>query len=310
MSEPLPTTADDFRCGMVTIVGRPNVGKSTLLNTIVGEKVAIVSKIPQTTRHPIRGIYNDERGQIVFTDTPGLYMGRDRLDQLLIKAAFSSTQDVDCVIHLVDTSEPTGKEESEVVKRLSTVKVPIILGLNKIDLKGKYLPEYIALWEKAKGKPIQQIERFVLLPLSGKTKKNIDKLLDLLFEFVPVGPALYPLDIVSDVPQRIAISDIIREKYLCIMREEVPHSIAVSVDIIQPKKNNILYIGALIYVERESQREIVIGRKAEVLKKVGSEARQELEVLLNSKIFLDLQVKTKKNWRDDSFFLEDLGLED
>ena len=302
-------TPENFRCGMVTIVGRPNVGKSTLLNAIVQEKIAIVSKVPQTTRNQIRGIYNDERGQIVFIDTPGLYLGKDKLDQLLIKSAFSSTQDVDCVIHLVDTSEATGPEEQEVVKRLSTVKVPIILGLNKIDLKGKHLPAYIALWEKVRGKSVQEMNNFILLPLSGRTRKNIDKLLDIIFEFLPIGPALYPFDTVSDVPQRIAIADIIREKFLSLMREEIPHSIAVAVETIQPKKNNVLYISAFIFVERESQKEIVIGKRADVLKKVGTQAREELQTLLNSRIFLDLQVKTQKKWRDDSYFLQELGLE-
>ncbi len=321
MPELLPKMPPHFRCGLVTIIGRPNVGKSTLLNTVVGEKIAIVSKIPQTTRNQIRGIYNDERGQIIFIDTPGLYLarlpesrkiggqGKDKLDQLLIKSAFSSTQDVDCVIHLVDTSEATGQEEQEVVKRLSTVKVPIILGLNKIDLKGKHFPQYISLWEKVRGKSVQEMENFVLLPLSGRARKNIDKLLDIIFAFLPMGPALYPLDAVSDVPQRIAIADIIREKFLSLMREELPHAIAVSVETIQPKKNNVLYISAFIFVERESQKEIVIGKRAEVLKKVGVQAREELQILLNSKIFLDLQVKTRKKWRDDPNFLEELGLD-
>ena len=309
MSELSSSALESFRCGMVTIIGRPNTGKSTLLNAIVQEKIAIVSNVPQTTRHQIRGIYNDERGQIVFIDTPGLYLGKDKLDQLLIKSAFSSTRDVDCVIHLVDSSEATGQEEHEVVKRLSTVKVPIILGLNKIDLKGKHVPAYIALWEKAKGKSVQEMENFVLLPLSGRSRRNIDKLLDIIFDFLPVGPALYPLDVVTDVPQRIAIADIIREKYLLIMREEIPHSIAVSVETIQPKKNNVLYISAFVFVERESQKEIVIGKRADVLKKVGTRAREELEILLKSNIFLDLQVKTQKKWRDDSYFLEELGLE-
>ena len=316
MSELPSSTPDNFRCGMVTIVGRPNTGKSTLLNAIVQEKIAIVSHVPQTTRNQIRGIYNDERGQIVFIDTPGLYLarlparqGKDKLDQLLNKSAFSSTQDVDCVIHLVDSSEATGQEEHEVVKRLSTVKVPIILGLNKIDLKGKHVPSYIALWEKAKGKSVQEMENFVLLPLSGRSRRNIDKLLDIIFDFLPVGPALYPLDVVTDVPQRLAIADIIREKYLLIMREELPHSIAVSVETIQPRKNNVLYISAFIFVERESQKEIVIGKRADVLKKVGTRAREELEILLKSNIFLDLQVKTQKKWRDDLYFLEELGLE-
>lgn len=309
MAETSSPTPENFRCGMVSIVGRPNVGKSTLLNTILNEKVTIVSKVPQTTRRQMRGIYNDERGQIIFIDTPGLYLGKDKLDQLLMKSAFSTTQDVDCVIHLVDTSEPTGMEERAVIQRLSTVPVPIILGLNKIDLKGKFLPEYISLWESLKGKSVQEMERFVLLPLSGKDQTNIDRLLEIIFDFLPQGPALYPPDVICDIPRKIAIADIIREKFLNVMREEIPHSLAVVVETIQLKKNRVVYISALIYLERESQKEIVIGKNGDVLKKVGTQARQELEELLGGKVFLDLHVKLQKKWRDDISFLHEMGLE-
>ena len=310
MEELSQPVSEDFRCGMVSIVGRPNVGKSTLLNTILNEKVTIVSKVPQTTRWQMRGMYNDERGQIVFIDTPGLYLGKDKLDQMLTRTAFSTTQEADCVIHLIDTSEPTGKEEEAVVQRLLRVSAPIILGLNKIDLKGKFLPEYISLWESLKGKPVQDMERFVLLPLSGKTHTNIDQLLDILFDLLPQGPALYPRDVICDIPQKMAISDIIREKFLNVMREEIPHSLAVAVEAIQPKKNKVAYISALVFVERESQKEIVIGKNGDVLKKVGTLARQELEGLLEGKVFLDLHVKVQKKWRDDSSFLEEMGLGD
>ncbi|HLD70000.1 MAG TPA: GTPase Era [Candidatus Omnitrophota bacterium] len=309
MEEEQAVTTDNFRCGMVSIVGRPNVGKSTLLNTILNEKVTIVSKVPQTTRRQMRGIYNDERGQIIFIDTPGLYLGKDKLDQLLMKTAFSTTQDVDCVIHLVDTSEPTGMEERAVVQRLSRVLVPIILGLNKIDLKGKFLPEYISLWESLKGKSVQEMERFVLLPLSGKDRTNIERLLEILFDFLPKGPALYPTDTICDIPRKIAIADIIREKFLNVMREEIPHSLAVVVETLQLKRNRLVYISALIYVERESQKEIVIGKNGDVLKKIGTLARQELEELLGGKVFLDLRVKLQKKWRDDLSFLHEMGLE-
>lgn len=309
MEPPQPSVPEDFRSGMVSIVGRPNVGKSTLLNTILDEKVTIVSKVPQTTRHEIRGIYNDERGQIVFIDTPGLYLGKDKLDQMLMKTAFSTTQEADCVIHLVDTSEPTGKEEEAVVKKLLSVSSPIVLGLNKIDLKGEFLPEYISLWETLKGKSVQEMKRFVLLPLSAKTHKNIAQLLEILFNFLPKGPALYPTDVICDIPQKMAISDIIREKFLNVMREEIPHSLAVVVEVLEPKKNKVVYISALVFVERESQKEIVIGKNGDVLKKVGTLARHELEELLEGKVYLDLHVKLQKKWRDDVSFLHEMGLE-
>jgi len=309
MEQEQPLASENFRCGMVSIVGRPNVGKSTLLNTILNEKVTIVSKVPQTTRRQMRGIYNDERGQIIFIDTPGLYLGKDKLDQLLLKTAFSTTQEVDCVIHLVDTSEPIGREEQAVIQRLSSVSAPIILGLNKIDLKGKFLPEYISLWETLKGKSVRDMERFVLLPLSGKDHTNIDRLLDVLFDLLPKGLALYPPDVICDIPRKIAIGDIIREKFLNVMREEIPHSLAVVVETIQLKRNKVVYISALIYVERESQKEIVIGKNGDVLKRVGTLARQELEELLEGKVFLDLHVKLQKKWRDDVSFLQEMGLE-
>lgn len=297
----------DSRCGIVAIVGRPNVGKSTLLNKIIGEKIAIVSKVPQTTRHQIRGIYTDERGQIIFIDTPGFLRGKDKLDQFLKQAAVSTFHDADGIIHLVDSSETVGREEEEVVSNLKDLKIPIIVGFNKIDLKGKHLPEYISLWERAKGKPAAEISSLTLLPLSGKRGTNVDKLLDLLFELLPQGPALYPPDIISDLPQKMAVADIIREKLLNIMREEVPHSIAVIIEQFEPRKKNVMYVGAVILVERDSQKEIVIGKGGNVLKTIGILAREELETLLDTSVFLDLHVKLKSNWRDDGPLLQDLG---
>ncbi|MFA5088905.1 MAG: GTPase Era [Candidatus Omnitrophota bacterium] len=300
-------TPEGFRCGWVSIIGRPNVGKSTLLNTIVGEKVAIVSKIPQTTRNNIRGIYNDERGQIIFIDTPGLVTGKDRLDRLLKESSWRSTGDVDCIIHLVDAQERVGREEEEIVRRLQKVRIPVILGLNKIDQKAKYINEYISLWERVSNKPVAQMESFILLPLSARKEINTEKLVDLIFEYLPLGPALYPPEIVCDIPQKMVIADIIREKLLGVMRDEVPHSIAVVVDSIQPKKKKTTHIKAVILIERDSQKEIVIGKDGRVLKQIGTLARLELEDLLGGKVFLETFVKTKKNWRDNLSLLQELG---
>ena len=297
-----------LRCGIVSIVGRPNTGKSTLMNRIVGEKVAIVSKIPQTTRNRIRGIYNDERGQIVFIDTPGLHLGKDKLDELLVKSSFGTLQDVDCVIHLVDARESTGSEEKAIVDRLKTLKVPVILGLNKADYKPKHLPQYIKLWEAAKGRPVTELtEELVLLPLSGKSGTNIDKLVDIIFEHLPESPPLYPRDAVTDIPQKMAIADVIREKLLQSMREEVPHALTVAVENITPRRKNVWHIDALILVDRESQKEIVIGRRGRNLKRIGTRARKELEDLLQRKVYLDLFVKHKRRWRNDEALLQELG---
>lgn len=299
-----------LRCGTVAIVGRPNVGKSTLLNYILKEKVAIVSSIPQTTRNQIRGIYNDERGQIIFIDTPGVHLAKDQFGRWMNKTSRDTAVDADCIIHLTDTSEPTGPEEEMVIHQLKSITKPVIVGLNKIDLKGKYVDRYISLWEQITGKPFSELKNFTLLPVSGKSGYNVDILLKVLFENLPAGPLLYPVDTLTDMPQKLAIADIVREKLLWMMREEVPHSLAVTVEKMEKRKNGTLYLGVLIFVERDSQKEIVIGKKGQVLKKVGTLAREELEKLLDEKIFLELHVKLQEKWRDNTGLLEELGYAD
>jgi GTP-binding protein Era len=297
-----------LKSGMVAIVGRPNVGKSTLLNAILGEKVSIVSDVPQTTRYQIRGIHTDERGQIVFIDTPGIHAGRDKLDKYMDRASLGSIDSVDAVIHMVDASEKTGLEEKHVISRLQKCGKPIIVGLNKIDItKGKFVPEYIQLWEEVRGVPISEMKDLVLLPLSALKGTNVKKLIDLLFEQMPQGPFLYPEDTITDFPKRMAMADLIREKLFLLMREEIPHSIAVIIEGVQPKRGNVLHIRAAILVERESQKEIVIGKAGAILKQVGSQARKDLEELVGGKVFLELFVKARSNWREDYSTLEDMG---
>jgi len=303
----LAKSKKDFRCGMVSIVGRPNVGKSTLLNQIVGEKVAIVTKVPQTTRNQVRGIYNDERGQIVFIDTPGLHFGKDRLDRFMNLSSEGTAKEVDCLIHLVDTSRQVGEEEAHVVEQLKKVNTPIILGLNKADLKRNNTPDYIALWEKAKGQSVDQMKSLTLLALSGRERINIDKLLDIIFGYLPPGPALYPDDIICDVPQRMAVSDIVREKLFRLMRDEIPHSLGVVIEQMQERRKKTMWIKALVLVERETQKEIVIGKGGHILKKAGSQARAELEELFEKKVFLEFHVRVSKNWRDNISLLQELG---
>jgi len=293
---------------MVAIVGRPNVGKSTLLNAILGEKVSIVSDVPQTTRHQIRGIHTDERGQIVFIDTPGIHKGSDKLDKYMDRASLGSIDSTDAVIHLVDASEKTGLEERLVISRLNKCGKPIIVGLNKIDItKGKFVPEYINLWEEIRGVPMTEMNDLILFPLSALKGTNVKKLLDLLFEQMPQGPFLYPEDVITDFPKRMAMADLIREKLFLLMREEIPHSIAVIIEGVSPKKGKVLHIRAAILVERESQKEIVIGRAGAILKQVGSQARRDLEELVDSKVFLELFVKAASHWREDYSTLEEMG---
>lgn len=296
-----------FKCGMVSIVGRPNVGKSTLLNKLVGEKVAIVSNVPQTTRNQVRGIYTDERGQIIFIDTPGLHVGQDKLDQFMNSAADLGARDADCVIHLVDTMDRIGPQEEEIVWRLSKLSAPVVLGLNKVDMNAKNMNEYILLWERVKGLPVTEMKDFTLLPISGKTGRHVDELYDILFHYLPEGPALYDENTVCDVPKKMAIADIIREKLFFILKEEVPHSVGVVVESLRMVKGNTFRIEAAIWVEKDSQKRIVIGKGGEVLKRVGTLAREELEMLLEQKVYLNLFVKVRKNWRDDETVLSEMG---
>lgn len=301
---------EELRCGLVSIVGRPNVGKSTLVNKILGEKVAIVSPIPQTTRTQIRGVYNDERGQIVFIDTPGLHLGGDQLDRFMNEMSTSSLDGVDCIIHLVDTTRHVGEEEHNVIQRLAHIKTPIILGLNKVDVRrGPYLDEYIALWEEIAGKPINDLSHITVLPLSSHNDLNIDKLLDVVFEQLPITHPYYERDVISDVPHRVAVADLIREKLLLVMRDEVPHSIGILLDEMRPKRGKTYVVRATIYVERDSQKEIVIGKDGHILKKAGSAARRDLEDLFGCKVFLDLFVKVDKDWRRNSSVLNEMGYE-
>lgn len=297
-----------LKSGMVAIVGRPNVGKSTLLNAILGEKVSIVSDVPQTTRHQIRGIHTDARGQIVFIDTPGMHMGKDKLDKYMNQASLGSIDCVDAVIHLVDASEKTGPEERYVTGRLNTFPRPIIVGLNKIDItKGKFVPDYIKLWEEVRGRPLTQMDDLILFPLSALKGTNVKKLIDLLFERMPSGPLLYPENILTDFPRRMAMADLIREKLFLLMRQEIPHSLAVIIESVRPKSGKVLHIRAVILVERASQKEIVIGKAGAILKQVGTQARKDLEELVGQKVFLELFVKTSSHWRDDFSALEEMG---
>ncbi|MCC6758779.1 MAG: GTPase Era [Candidatus Omnitrophica bacterium] len=303
----MPENKQICRSGMVSIVGRPNVGKSTLLNKILGEKVSIVSKVPQTTRNQIRGIFTDERGQIVFVDTPGVHKGRDQLDQFMNQSAYGITSEADVIIHLVDANDRVGMEEEELVRRFSDMKVPVILGLNKVDMKGKNISEYIALYERISGKPIQENPRITLLPLSGKDGTNVPKLIDLVFELLPEGEKLYPEDTVCDIPQKMVIADEIREKLYMLLDDELPHSIAVIIENLEQRKGKLLYIQAVIVIERDSQKSIVIGKNGGILKKAGSLARKDLEELLDTKVFLELFVKSQKDWRDSPSLLQDMG---
>ena len=297
------------RCGVVAIVGRTNTGKSTLLNYILGKKVAIVSNIPQTTRNIIRGILTEKRGQIIFVDTPGIHKPKHRLGKYMNILAEEQARGADLIMHLVDSSERTGEEEGLVVNYLNHAKAPIVIALNKIDLGGKFVPEYLKLWEEKRGKTLQELEdTLIAIPISALKGTNIEKLLDILFSHLPEGPELYPQEVISDFPERLACADIIREKLFECMREELPYSIGVLVDEITERSKKLTYIRADILVERDSQKAIVIGAQGKVMKNVGSLARKELEGVFGRNVYLELNVKVKPGWRQDTEILRQMGI--
>ncbi|HAH20328.1 MAG: GTPase Era [Omnitrophica WOR_2 bacterium GWF2_43_52] len=300
---------DEKRCGMVSIVGRTNTGKSTLLNYILKQKVAIVSCVPQTTRNIVRGILNEKRGQIIFMDTPGIHKPRHRLGKYMNSMAEDSARGADAIVHLVDSSERVGEEERLVVRELCRYKPPVVVAFNKIDLGGKFIPEYIRLWEECKGRPITELAgTLTIVPVSALTGTNIDQLLEVLFSYLPEGPLLYPEDIISDFPERLLFADIVREKLFSCMRQEVPHSIAVLVEDVVERSDKLTYIRAVIFVERDSQKGIVIGDKGKTLKDTGSLARQDMEKQLEKKVYLELTVKVKENWKQDEQLLRQMGI--
>lgn len=289
-------------------MGRSNTGKSTLLNNILADKVSIVSTVAQTTRYKIKGIFTDERGQIVFIDTPGMHLPRTRMGSCMLRQIDEAIAECDLIIHLADVTEAPGREENLVIEKIKDSNVPIILGLNKIDLKSVFLDNYIKLWEEVKGKKVQDIGKdFILMPLSGLKGINVDKLVETVFEHLPAQEMLYPEDMLSDFPQRLAIADIIREKLFSLMHKEVPYSLAVYIDEMQPRTNKLIYIRAVILVERDSQKAIVIGASGEVLKMVGQQARLEIEGLLEKKVFLETQVKVEPHWQQDPVALKKLS---
>ena len=288
--------------GVCAIVGRPNVGKSTLLNAIIGEKVAITTRIPQTTRHAIRGILTREDVQIVFVDTPGVHKPKTLLGSRLNDIAQASLSGVDVAVLVVDGAKGIGTGDAFMAELVSGLGVPIIGVLNKVDRIGKdaQLPAIAALADLADFDEI--------VPVSARRGEQVEVLTDLIAARMPEGPALYPVEMVTDSEEAQRISEIVREKAMVVMREEVPHSIAVTVEEMGPgRSENVTGIFASIYVERDSQKGMVIGRQGAVLAQIGTDARPELEALLGTKVYLDLRVKITKEWQRDPKKLDKLG---
>ena len=293
-----------MKSGFVSIIGRPNVGKSTLLNTILNKKVAITSNTAQTTRNMIQGIYNSEDSQIVFVDTPGIHKPQYKLGKILNEQAYYSMNDVDVVLFLVDVTESFGKGDRFILDKLKDINVPVFLILNKID-KINYQEVLPKIEEYKDYFPFKEI-----IPISAFKRKNIDELIKTITEYLHDDVKYYDSDITTNVSLKFIISELIREKVLYLTKEEVPHSVTCVVDLIKEEKNNIT-IDAFIVVDRENLKKILIGKKGSMIKKIGMSARKELEEILDKKVYLDLKVKVVANWRDkNSFLVNELGFND
>lgn len=293
--------SEQFKSGFVAVVGRPNVGKSTLINHIIKQKVSIVSDKAQTTRNRILCIHTDDECQIVFLDTPGIHKPKHKLGEFMDEAAYQSLQDIDAVLFLISGNEKKGPGDLFVLDKLKGVKVPVFLVINKVDLMSheeifQKITEYKELY------PFAQI-----IPISALTGDNVDAVLTELKKCLPEGPKYFPDDMITDQPERLLAGEIVREKLFQCMREEVPHSIAVYVDEMKDRGHNKVYIRVTVYVERDSQKRIVIGKNGTVLKEVGRLARQEIENVLGSSVFLDIWVKVKKDWRNQPSVLSEFG---
>ncbi len=279
------------------------MGKSTLLNQFMGRKVAIVSDKPQTTRNRILGILTTKDAQAVFIDTPGIHKPRHKLGAYMTRLAQETLEEVDLVIYVVDASVPPGTGEEYILEQLQEVSTPVLLVLNKIDLikKQELLP--LIDWF-SKRYDFQNI-----VPVSALTAENLDKLRELIAANLKEGPFFYPAEMVTDQPEKFVAAEIIREKVLHLTREEVPHAVAVVIEEMKERENGLFYINAVVYVERDSQKGIIIGRGGRMLKEIGQLARQELQAILGNKVYLDLWVKVKKDWRDDEAVLRSFGYE-
>ena len=291
----------DYRSGFVGIIGRPNVGKSTLMNRILGQKIAIMSEKPQTTRNKIQGIYTDDAMQVIFLDTPGVHKPQHKLGEYMNQAAVGMVADVDVVFYLVDATAKIGGGEQYIAKQLQSSKAPVFLIINKIDLLPKeQLFSVISAYQNLLG--------FAeIVPVSAKDGDNVEHLLEVLKKYLPLGPQYYDPEQITDQPERAIMAEIIREKVFLQTRDEIPHAVAVQITEYLPRENGHLYVGAAIYVERDSQKGILIGKGGSMLKKIGSMARPELERLFGNQVFLELRVKVKKDWRNDDWLLKNFG---
>lgn len=292
---------ETFRSGFVTLIGRPNVGKSTLMNHLIGQKIAITSEKPQTTRNRIQTVYTDERGQIVFLDTPGIHRARNKLDTYMVNVAEHTLREVDVICWLVEPTTYIGANEQHILQQLRGVKTPVVLVINKIDtIKKEELIRLITTYKDLL--PFADI-----VPVSALQKKNTDELLRVLFQYLPEGPQYFDEDTVTDQPMRQIAAELIREKALRNLEDEIPHGIAVTIEKMKERPNGMYDIEATIICEKESHKGIIIGKGGSMLKKIGSQARREIEGLMDARVNLQIWVKVRKEWRDNELYLKNYG---
>ena len=291
---------NDFKSGFVTLIGRPNVGKSTLMNYLIGQKIAITSNKPQTTRNRIQTVLTTDEGQIVFADTPGIHKAKNKLGEYMVNVAEKTLNEVDVVLWLVESTTFIGAGEQHIAKHLQRVKTPVILVINKVDsVKREEILPAIAAYK--------DIYDFAdIVPVSARSGDNTDELLRVIMKYLPYGPQFYDEDTVTDQPERQIVAELIREKALHSLQDEIPHGIAVAIDRMK-MQNKVMHIDATIICERDSHKGIIIGKQGSMLKKIGSTARYEIERMLDCKVNLKLWVKVKKDWRDSEFLMKNFG---
>lgn len=299
-------TKNGYKSGFISIIGRPNVGKSTFLNRVIGQKIAIMSDKPQTTRNKVQGVLTTDDSQMIFIDTPGIHKPKHKLGDFMLKVSKNTLREVDVIMFMVNAEQKLGKGDEFILEMLAGNPTPVFLVINKID--AIHPDELIGIIESYK----ERYDFAEIVPISALQGNNVENLLMTLEKYLPEGPQYYPADQVTDHPERFIISELIREKVLHLTREEIPHSIAVVIDKIRRDEENEdkIHVAATIIVERDSQKGIVIGKRGALLKEVGTRARKDIEMLLGSKVYLELWVKVQKNWRNKSTHLRDFGFRD
>lgn len=296
------TDTKEFKSGFVTLIGRPNVGKSTLMNHLIGQKIAITSEKPQTTRNRIQTVYTDERGQIIFLDTPGIHKAKNKLGDYMVNVAENTLKEVDVILWLVEPTTFIGAGERHIAEQLSKIKTPVILVINKIDtVKSKEeILTFIAAYK--------DILNFAeIIPVSALKEMNIEDVKSSIFKYLPAGPQFYDEDTVTDQPMRQIAAELIREKALRMLDDEIPHGIAVVIDQMKERPNGIIDVDATIVCERDSHKGIIIGKGGSMLKRIGTAARMEIENLMDTKVNLKLWVKVRREWRDSDMYMKNYG---